>query len=353
MELLDKNGLTEAAYLANYRPGDYPRPSVTADMAVFREGAAGWELLLIRRGGHPFLGKWALPGGFSEPGETVDETAARELREETRLAGLPLTPVGFFSQPGRDKRGWTMSEAFAATLPEDGPAPMAGDDAREAAWFSVDSRWENGMVLLSFAGPERFEAKLTRNGAYAFSILDTGGLAFDHAHIIAQAMEKMGLLQPEPVDYDTLNAQLAALVEGVPHPLANLSNAAALLWESLGGINWAGFYLLEGDKLILGPFMGKPACIEIPLNKGVCGAAARANATQLVPDVHAFPGHIACDSASRSEIVIPLRKSGVVFGVLDIDSPLLHRFNETDKTGLEAFARILEKTLEGLPEVRS
>ena len=230
MELLDKNGLTEAEFLAAYRPGDYPRPSVTADIAVFREGAAGMELLLIRRGGHPFLGKWALPGGFSEPGETVDETAARELREETNLMGLPLTPVGFFSTPGRDKRAWTMSEGFAAVLPAEGPEPVAGDDARETGWFNLDSRWEGGVLTLSFAGQERFEAKLVRDGDYAFSIVDTGGLAFDHAHIVAQAMERMGLLQPEPVDYDVLNAQLSALVEGVPHSLANLSNAAALLW---------------------------------------------------------------------------------------------------------------------------
>ena len=345
MALLDKNGLTEEEFLAAYRPGDYPRPSVTADMAVFRERSHGMELLLIRRGGHPFLGKWALPGGFSEPGETVDEAAARELREETNLMGLSLTPVGFFSQPGRDKRTWTMSEGFAAILHEDAPEPQAGDDARETGWFPVDSRWEEGVLTLTFAGQERFEAKLIRDGAYAFSILDTGGLAFDHAHIIARAMERMGLLQPEPVDYATLNAQLASLVEGVPHPLANLSNAAALLWDTLGGINWAGFYRMEGEKLVLGPFMGKPACIEIPLQKGVCGAAARRDTTQLVPDVHAFPGHIACDSASRSEIVVPLHKGGKVVAVLDIDSPLLHRFTEADKAGLEAFARILEGAL--------
>ena len=345
MELLDKNGLTEAEYLAAYRIGDWPRPSVTADIAVFREGEDGVELLLIRRGGHPYLGKWALPGGFCEPGETVDEAAARELREETNLSGLSLTPVGFFSQPDRDKRAWTMSEGFAAILGEDGFEPVAGDDARETGWFRVDSRWEDGMLVLSFEGPERFEAQLVRDGAHAYSILDTGGLAFDHAHIIARAMEKMGLLQPEPADYDALTAQLASLVADVPHPLSNLSNAAALLWDSLGGINWAGFYLMEGEKLVLGPFMGKPACIEIPLYKGVCGAAARTDMTQLVPDVHAFPGHIACDSASRSEIVVPLRKDGKVFGVLDIDSPLLHRFTEADRKGLEAFARILEGAL--------
>ena len=345
MELLDKNGLTEAEYLAAYRPGDYARPSVTADIAVFREKPDGHELLLIRRGGHPFLGKWALPGGFTEPGETVDTTAARELQEETGLMGLSLAPVGFFSLPGRDKRTWTMSEGFAAWMPENGPEPIAGDDARETAWFAVDSRWENGVLLLSLAGPERFETRLVRDGSYAFSILDAGGLAFDHAHIIARAMGVLDLLRPEPTDYGTLNAQLAALVEGVPHPLANLSNAAALLWEHLGGINWAGFYLLHEDTLVLGPFMGKTACIEIPLARGVCGAAARTDATQLVPDVHAFPGHIACDSASRSEIVIPLHKEGKVMGVLDIDSPLLDRFTKADRMGLEAFARILEKAL--------
>ena len=154
MELLDKNGLTEAEFLAAYRPGDYERPSVTADVAVFREGDAGWELLLIRRGGHPFLGKWALPGGFCEPGETVDAAAARELTEETNLTDLPLTPVGFFSTPGRDKRAWTMSEGFAAILPSEGPEPMAGDDARETGWFTLDSRWADGVLTLSFTGPE-------------------------------------------------------------------------------------------------------------------------------------------------------------------------------------------------------
>ena len=151
----------------------------------------------------------------------MDGAAVRELREETGLSGLALTPVGFFSLPGRDKRAWTMSEGFATLLTEDGPEPQAGDDAREAAWFAVNSRWAQGVLTLSFEGPERFEAKLVRDGSYAFSILDTGGLAFDHAHIIARAMHAMGFLQPEAADYDTMNAQLASLVEGVPHSLAN------------------------------------------------------------------------------------------------------------------------------------
>lgn len=146
-------------------------------------------------------------------------------------------------------------------------------------------------------------------------------------------------------DYKVLNQQLSAVVEDVPHPIANLANAAALLWDTLPEINWAGFYLLEGEKLILGPFQGKVACVEIAIGKGVCGTAVAESATQLVPDVHAFPGHIACDSASNSEIVIPLRKNGEIIGVLDIDSPIFNRFSEADKVGLEKFAEILQAHL--------
>ena len=146
-------------------------------------------------------------------------------------------------------------------------------------------------------------------------------------------------------DYKALNAQLAALVGGVPHRTANLANAAALLYGTLEGINWVGFYWREGDTLVLGPFQGKPACIEIPLGRGVCGTAAAQDRTQLVPDVHLFPGHIACDAASRSEIVVPIRQDGRVAGVLDIDSPQPARFTEADREGLEAFVRILEKAL--------
>jgi GAF domain-containing protein len=146
-------------------------------------------------------------------------------------------------------------------------------------------------------------------------------------------------------DYTVLNEQLAALTEGIPYPIANLANASALLYDALPGLNWAGFYLTEGNRLILGPFQGKPACIVIPYGRGVCGTAAAENRTVRVPDVHAFPGHIACDSASNSEIVIPLRKDGRVIGVLDIDSPHLNRFSPEDQSGLEAFAAILEQQL--------
>ena len=146
-------------------------------------------------------------------------------------------------------------------------------------------------------------------------------------------------------DYAALLAQAGSLIEGVPHFVANLANLSALIWESLEGLNWAGFYLTEGDRLVLGPFQGKPACIEIPWGRGVCGTAAEKNETQLVPDVHAFPGHIACDCASNSEIVVPLRRNGKVAGVLDIDSPLLARFSEEDRAGLEALCALIEKEL--------
>ena len=146
-------------------------------------------------------------------------------------------------------------------------------------------------------------------------------------------------------DYNAINSALRALTEGVPHKIANLANAAALLYNSMEDINWAGFYLMENGILVLGPFMGKPACIEIPVGKGVCGTAVAEGKTQLVYNVHEFPGHIACDSASNSEIVIPLRKSGKIIGVLDIDSPSIGRFDEGDKAGLESFAKILEENI--------
>ena len=146
-------------------------------------------------------------------------------------------------------------------------------------------------------------------------------------------------------DYSTLCRDLVALVDGVPHPIANLANAAALLWQELEDLNWAGFYLSEGDRLVLGPFQGKPACIEIPYGKGVCGTAAEKQEAVVVEDVHEFPGHIACDEASRSEIVIPMTRNGVVFAVLDLDSPTAGRFTQADRAGLEVFVRVLEKAL--------
>lgn len=146
-------------------------------------------------------------------------------------------------------------------------------------------------------------------------------------------------------DYKELNAQLEALTQGVPHRIANLANASALLFGALEQLNWAGFYLMEGGKLVLGPFQGKTACIEIPVGKGVCGAAVQQGKTMLVEDVHQFPGHIACDCASNSEIVVPIRKNGEIIGVLDIDSPNVGRFSKEDQIGLEAFVEVLERTV--------
>lgn len=144
-------------------------------------------------------------------------------------------------------------------------------------------------------------------------------------------------------DYKVLNEQLRALVEGIPHPIANLANASALLWQALPELNWAGFYLRKGDRLVLGPFQGKTACIEIPLGRGVCGTAAAEDQTLLVEDVHCFHGHIACDSASQSEIVVPLHQNGAVVAVLDLDSPMKQRFSDADRAGLEAFVAVLEQ----------
>ncbi|MBR6658328.1 MAG: GAF domain-containing protein [Oscillospiraceae bacterium] len=146
-------------------------------------------------------------------------------------------------------------------------------------------------------------------------------------------------------DYSVLCQNLAAITEGVPYETANLANASALLWEHLPNLNWAGFYKMIGEKLVLGPFQGKTACIEIEIGRGVCGTAVAENKTQLVYDVHQFPGHIACDCASNSELVVPIHVNGKIWGVLDIDSPLIGRFSEEDKTRLEEFVKVLEKVL--------
>ena len=156
-----------------------------------------------------------------------------------------------------------------------------------------------------------------------------------------------GMTYPENKQemYTLLAQQLTGLMEGEREWLPNLANASALINQALKEINWAGFYLMKDGMLVLGPFQGNPACIRIPVGRGVCGTAAQTLQTQLVPDVHLFPGHIACDCASNSEIVVPIRKNGEIIGVLDIDSPMKNRFKEADKVGLETFVNILEKVL--------
>lgn len=147
------------------------------------------------------------------------------------------------------------------------------------------------------------------------------------------------------MNYHMLTRQLQELARADPWYIPLLSNASALLYDALPNLNWAGFYLMREGRLVLGPFQGKVACIHIDLGKGVCGTAAGEDRTVLVPDVHAFPGHIACDAASRSEIVVPIHGDGKVAAVLDIDSPGLNRFTQADRAGLEAFINTLEKTI--------
>ena len=145
--------------------------------------------------------------------------------------------------------------------------------------------------------------------------------------------------------YSGIKEQLEALTDGVPYPVANMANAAALIWASVDGLNWAGFYTVEDGRLVLGPFQGNTACIVIPMGRGVCGTAAAEGRTVVVGNVHEFPGHIACDSASNSEIVVPIRRNGAVAAVLDIDSPLFGRFGEEEKELFESLAEVMEKAI--------
>jgi L-methionine (R)-S-oxide reductase len=145
--------------------------------------------------------------------------------------------------------------------------------------------------------------------------------------------------------FNTVLEQLKALIQDEPSAIANLANASALLNQFMNDINWVGFYLYDGNELELGPFQGLPACIRIPLSRGVCGTAASQRRTLLVADVHAFPGHIACDGASNSEIVVPMIKNGELYGVLDIDSPLKNRFDSEEQQFLEQFVEILTAQL--------
>lgn len=147
-------------------------------------------------------------------------------------------------------------------------------------------------------------------------------------------------------DYDSIGLQLEALLGDERDPLANTANFVALVYDSLETVNWAGVYVLRGDELVLGPFQGKPACIRLPFGKGVCGAAAKQGKSLRVDDVHAFDGHIACDPASRSELVVPLVSDGALIGVLDIDSPVTHRFSAADQSGVEALCAIFLGKLE-------
>lgn len=197
MELRDKNGLTEEEFLAQYRPGDYPRPSVAADVVIFNGSSPQPEVLLIRRGGHPCLGQWALPGGFVEPQETVGSAAARELMEETGITGVIPEQLFAYSQPGRDPRTWVMSVVHMAVVDRSALKVKAGDDADDAGWFTIVKTQEEANVfsLLLTGKNETLTARVKRvsggkDGPYL--ILENHGLAFDHAKILAFAMERLG-----------------------------------------------------------------------------------------------------------------------------------------------------------------
>ena len=150
---------------------------------------------------------------------------------------------------------------------------------------------------------------------------------------------------PKAVLYDDLVSAATALVDGEPDAVANMANVAALLWQFLPDVNWTGFYRMvardQVDELVLGPFVGKPACIRIPVGQGVCGAAAKTGSTQLVEDVHAFPGHIACDGDTQSELVVPVMRDGAVIAVIDLDSPSPARFDDEDRAGIERLAQAI------------
>ncbi len=146
---------------------------------------------------------------------------------------------------------------------------------------------------------------------------------------------------PKPELYRELASSAAALVAGEPDPVANMANVAALIWQLVPRLNWSGFYRVVEGELVLGPFQGKPACIRIPFGQGVCGAAAASRVTQLVADVHAFPGHIACDADSRSELVVPVIRDGAVIAVIDLDSPEPARFDAEDAAGIEALSALI------------
>lgn len=180
MELRDKNGLTEEEFLKQYNADKYPRPSVTADICIFAEDDGELELLLVKRGGHPFLGRWATPGGFANANEPLEQTAARELQEETGISGVPLRHVGVYSRPGRDPRGWTISSAYTALVRKSQVHPEAGDDAAEVSWFRVKyCRLETGI----------FSEITLQNGVETLHVLpDQGDLAFDHAEIIRDSL---------------------------------------------------------------------------------------------------------------------------------------------------------------------
>ncbi len=198
-ELRDKNGLTEAEFLAAYRPGDWPRPSVTADQVLLSREEGGYSVLLIRRGGHPCLGRWALPGGFVEFREPPWKAAVRELREETSLENVPTTLLGVFGDPNRDPRGWTITCAYCTLLDRSRLKARAADDARDAKWFRLSWSHQGEELLLRLdEGEEHLTARLRGDVVEnplgretRWTMVENSGLAFDHAKVLAAAVDRL------------------------------------------------------------------------------------------------------------------------------------------------------------------
>lgn len=203
MELRDKHGLTEQEFLKNYRADRYPRPSMTADIVLLSPAKEGVEALLIRRGGHPFLGCWALPGGFVGPEESVDAAAARELEEETHVSGLPLRPLVLSSAPGRDPRAWTISEAYLAVTDRQSLPVQAGDDAADTRWFQISRTGTPPVIQLSLTCDTlcltaTLHANITETACgriYDIRVNQSEGIAFDHAAILLRALFEWELCQ--------------------------------------------------------------------------------------------------------------------------------------------------------------
>ena len=263
------------------------------------------EIFATQRGYGDYKDWWEFPGGKIEPGETPEEALVREIREELH-AEIEVGRLVDTVEYDYPKFHMVMRCYLCRLISEE--IELVEHEA--ARWLE---RVVGQMAAIGYRG-------------YRGSVWRT----------VLRGM----------TDYKLMNSQLKSLSEGVVWDVTILSNAAALLWDSLKDINWAGFYLFRGSRLELGPFQGKPACTVIEIGKGVCGTAVAEDRTQLVKNVHEFPGHIACDSASNSEIVVPVHTGEKIYGVLDIDSPILARFDEEDKAGLEEFVRILESILE-------
>ena len=197
---VDDNGYTLEEFLQNYKTKNYPKPSVTADIVLFSIKENKAEVLLIKRGGHPFLDHWALPGGFAESDETIFNTAKRELYEETSIKDIPIEEIGVFSSPNRDPRSWTMTDAFMAVVDKDKIKPIAGDDAKDAKWFSIEINDTDDKVKLILKNDENeiinielekiITKGVTQNNA-EFKIISNDGLAFDHGEIICKALTKI------------------------------------------------------------------------------------------------------------------------------------------------------------------